>query len=265
MAIKETNEKHIDRDVALGFCKRDHLAAEISFCTLRNSKERERSRHYWRDQPARDNGAHLAPVNRIDGDPNGREADNCADDGVGGRDRPSHESSQPSANVPAARSADSMPNTRSFGRSTNIAESTMPLRMVEVTSPPARVSAGEFKYHGDKNGLSDGQRLGADRGSHCIGYIICADTPGHKKAGQGGNVIIRVAPYSAKNSIVLVPESYCFPVGYVYSFYFARSNSTWLPISSAVSARPPICSMMLYIKMTSIGDRSASILNNFFT
>src|SRR5690606_27388868 len=40
--------------------------------------------------------------------------------------------------VPAANSAESMPYTNSSGVSLKIWGSTMPLRMVEVTSPPAR-------------------------------------------------------------------------------------------------------------------------------
>ncbi len=40
--------------------------------------------------------------------------------------------------VPAARRADSIPKTRRSGFSAMMTGSTMPLRMVEVTSPPAR-------------------------------------------------------------------------------------------------------------------------------
>ena len=40
--------------------------------------------------------------------------------------------------VPAARSAESIPKTRRSGESTNTALSTIPFRIVDVTSPPAK-------------------------------------------------------------------------------------------------------------------------------
>ncbi len=47
--------------------------------------------------------------------------------------------------VPAASSAESMPNTSSFGSSAISPVSTMPRRIVEVTSPPARTAPRNSK------------------------------------------------------------------------------------------------------------------------
>jgi len=47
-------------------------------------------------------------------------------------------------------------------------------------------STGKFENSGDQDGLFDRNGTGTNRGTHCVGDIICANTPGHVKAENNG-------------------------------------------------------------------------------
>ena len=136
--------------------------------------------------------------------------------------------------VPAAKSAESIPNTKRSGLSANTPESTMPLRMVEVTSPPAKYAPANSNTMAIKMACLIVRALEPTEVPIALATSF-APTPQAIKKPKAAAMMIKMVPYVVKISMETVPRSY----------YFASRSSRRLPTRSAVSAMAPILSMVL--------------------
>ena len=174
------DQEHIHRPPALGRLKRI-VGIQHQFTDAQHQQQRKRPTDDRRHDPTGDDAADLAPLHRIDTDAGDRKANQCADDGMGGRDRPT------------ACGRDHQPDAGCQQRGQHAVHQQLrrPHDGVGIDDALANglgdlaagnEGAGEFKHRGDDDGVAHRDRTRTHRGAHRIGDIIGADAPGHVNA-----------------------------------------------------------------------------------
>ncbi len=182
-ADHQRGQEHVEGDVALGVVE-GIIGVEDELLHADEHEVGDDAGDGRSDHPGADDAAELAPLHRFRAHAHHGEADDGADDGVGGGDGPAEVGGQDQPGAGGQQGGDHAEHQqiRSGGKGVAVDDAVADGGGDFTTG---QIGTGKFKDHGDDDRLTDGQGFGADRRAHGVGHVIRTNAPGHQKAEQG--------------------------------------------------------------------------------